>query len=56
MDLWAFSLTKEPFHYYQQSVNHQLSFGGTGHSEEGTDATGTNDLDRFSILHFTREF
>lgn len=56
MDLWAFSLTKEPFHDYQQSVNHQLSFGGTGHSEGGTDATGTNDLDRFSILHFTREF
>lgn len=25
MDLWAFSLTKEPFHNYQQSVNHQLS-------------------------------
>lgn len=56
MDLWAFPLTKEPFHDYQQSVNHQLSFGGTGHSEGGTDATGTNDLDRFSLLDFTCEF
>lgn len=53
MDLWAFSLTKEPFHDYEQSVNHQLSFRGTGHSRGGTGTTTTNGLDRFSTVKST---